>query len=299
MTRRSLATLGLAVLLATAGGLLLFRKAAPVDPSALRVRATALSVKHRIRVEYGDPEQFEVPPYPKGSGAIPGTQMRVAELAAVEPALAGLEQSLATYPPGFVSSLIRAIFLCGGLLLDGAEAGGTYGPAWLVLVATPTVGERGIFQTARLGVHHELSSLVWNRSPQIQLRWRALLPTGWSPARTAKEALGAYEGDGKTPHDGFLSSYGATTEENDFNVYAETAFTEAAELVKLAQSDATIAAKVALLIQAYEQIDARMGAVFQRLSLARFRRDQADSGTTVFSVPAPLVPTGQVVDLRE
>lgn len=148
----------------------------------------------------------------------------------MSPALDGIEEALAVYPAGFVSKLCKTIFICGSLNLGGAEAGGSYGPNWLVLVATEKVGVEGIFETAHLGVHHELSSLVWNAAADLSARWVALLPPDGSPAQTNAEALAAAREEPIQRNDGFLSAYAATTAENDFNTFAETAFAAPARL---------------------------------------------------------------------
>ena len=226
--------------------LLLGRKRRAVDPAALRQRAEAIGARHRIRIGYGAPDTFFVAPDPAASAAIVGGVARAAEPSALPRALDGIEESLEIYPAGFFSTLCKAIFVCGSLTRDGAESGGTYGPAWLILVATWEVGERGIFETARLGVHHEFSSLVWNALPGLPARWAALLPREWSPAGTNAEALAAGgRGADRPRDDGFLSSYGATTVENDFNVYAETAFADAGRLVSAAARSPVVARKTA------------------------------------------------------
>jgi hypothetical protein len=157
--------------------------------------------------------------------------------------------------------------------LDGADAGGTYGPAWIILVATHRLGERGIHDTARLGIHHELSSLIWNSVLDLPARWRALLPSGWSDAQDNAEALRSAEPGAADPDRGFLSPYGATTAENDFNVYAETVFTEPARLAALAKSHELIAQKMALLIDAYTSVDSRLAEVFHQLGVASLGLD--------------------------
>jgi hypothetical protein len=192
----------------------------------------------------------------------------------VPEALDGIEQALAVYPPGFVSTRCKAVFICGSLSLDGAHAGGTYGPAWIILVATQRFGW-GIFETALLGIHHELSSLVWYVRLDLPPRWRALLPEGYSEAKDTAEALKASPSGKGDVDRGFLSPYGATSAENDFNVYAELVSTDAARVAALADAHPLIARKLALLMDAYTSLDSRFDGIFRKLGLDVFATARA------------------------
>lgn len=125
-------------------------------------------MEHGLRVDYGDPATFFVEPYSSADAALPGGSMTPVDPKALSPALDGVEESLAVYSPGFISTLCRAIFICGSLTLGGAIAGGTLGPAWLILAASLRIGEGGILKTCRLGVHHEFSSLIWAKRPDLR-----------------------------------------------------------------------------------------------------------------------------------
>jgi hypothetical protein len=272
-----------------------------VDPQKSVERARTLGDRHGIVIGYGAPETFFVPPYrPADARIVNGVATRV-DRDALPPALDGIEQALAVYPPGFIAQHCKAIFLCGSLKLGGAEAGGTYGPAWIILVATRKVGEAGIFETARLGVHHELSSLIWNANPRLIARWTAELPANWRPAATPTEELAAgrpevVRGERDSARsDGFLSAYGATSIENDFNVYAETIFTDAGRVLRLAKSQPRVARKVGLLMAAYIGLDARFGALFARLGLGDLQPAQLDSAEEGVTVSPMAIPSGHVV----
>lgn len=287
MNRRRLILLGAGSLLGGLGGLLCWGSRSPLVVARLiQARAAAMGSRYGIRIGYGPPESFFVPPYPAEAAQIKSGVATQVALAALPAALDGIDQALPSYPPGFFSRLCKAIFLCGSLTLDGAEAGGTYGHAWIILVATSAVGNAGIFETARLGVHHEFSSLVWNRIPALPARWTALLPPGWTPARDNAQALEAPDHGAMPLADGFLSPYGATTAENDFNVYAETLFTAPRRIVELGKRHDRFARKAALLMAAYTLLDARMAVVFQNLGLAELR----DAIPVRLEDGAPIVP---------
>lgn len=124
---------------------LLLRDRGP-SPAEVRERAEALGKRHGILIGYGDPSTFFISPYGPKDAFIPGTAAARAEPAALPAALDGIESSLKAYPPGFFARLAGAIFICGSLTMDGAEAGGTYGPAWLVLAAPRRLGREAIFE---------------------------------------------------------------------------------------------------------------------------------------------------------
>lgn len=266
MKRRAI-LLGTGALLFGFGGYLLWGRRRFVDARTIQRRAEAIGVSHGILIGYGPPDTFVVPPYASAEARIEGRVATQVKLTALPPALAGIEQSLRIYPPGFFARLCKAIFLCGSLTYEGVQAGGTYGKAWIILVANEEFGEDGIFQTARLGVHHEFSSLLWKRMPTLQISWATLLPSGWQPVQSAAHALWVPERGFVKFADGFLSPYGTTSVENDFNVYAEILFTDPRRVIELAAEYDVIARKAALLMTAYAKLDRRLISVFQSLGL--------------------------------
>ena len=229
-------------------------------------RARAISREQGIFVGYGDPATFYVPPYLPEDAKLPRVEMRLAERAALLPALEGIEASLRQYPPGFVAKLIKAIFIAGWIAIDGIEAGGTYGYAWVLLAAPITIGAANITLTCRLGVHHELSSFVYNRDDTARL-WGETHPKNWRFATSTKLEIGRAKQSAPSPETGFLSAYGATTPENDFNVYAEKMMTEMPVVMQLAKQVPLIARKVAFVRQRYVEIDPRMDEVFSQMEL--------------------------------
>ncbi|HEX3695465.1 MAG TPA: hypothetical protein VH374_08740 [Polyangia bacterium] len=207
---------------------------------------------------------------------------------------------MSIYPDGFFSRACHAIFVCGSLILDDARAGGTYGPAWIILVASAESGVGGIFKTAHLGVHHEFSSLIWQKFPDLIKAWQPLMPVGWQPARDNAEALAAAETGSADPAAGFLTPYGRTSLENDFNVYAETAFAEPTLLRDLGRTYQVVAKKAGLLVAAYTALDDRMHDVFAKLELAQFGSAFPQTLSEGYAVPAPTtMPQPSIVDHSE
>jgi hypothetical protein len=244
-----------------------------VRPAAIARRARSLGERHGLLIGYGPPDTFFVPPYGAGDAHIVNGMATTVEPGSMPAALDGIEQSLGAYPAGFYARFCKAIFICGSLSLDGAEAGGTYGRAWIILAASMKVGVAGIFETVRLGVHHEFSSLIWLRNPPLIARWTTFLPVGWAPAANNAIALAAAVNDEKSTGqadrtDGFLSNYGATNAENDFNVYAEVIFSNAKRVARLAKVYPVVAHKTAMLMAAYTNLDSRFESVFQSMGLS-------------------------------
>ena len=249
--------------MALIGGTILALDGSRPDPAE---RARRIGAAHGIVVAYGDPSTFYVPPFLPEDAKFPMVDIRPAELPAISPALDGIEPSLAQYPPGFVAMLIKAIFICGRLTFEGEPGGGTYGPAWVLLSAPNEIGAAAITLTSRLGVHHELSSFVYFRQNNAEL-WQKTLPENWSFSASAAAQLRGNAARPPAEETGFLSAYGATSAENDFNVYAEKMMMEMETVMRLARRVPLIARKAALVRQSYAAIDPRMGAMFSALGM--------------------------------
>jgi hypothetical protein len=229
-------------------------------------RARRIGAANGIVVAYGDPSTFYVPPFLPEDAKLPQVDMRAAEPSAVWFALDGIEPSLAQYPPGFVAKLIKSIFICGRMTIQGEPAGGTYGPAWVVLAAPVDIRAAGITLTSRVGVHHELSSFVYYRGNNSEV-WQKTVPPDWAFPTSVAEQLKSNPAHLPPAETGFLNAYGATAPENDFNVYAEKMMTEMETVMRLARRVPLIARKATLVRQSYAAIDPRMDAVFSALGM--------------------------------
>lgn len=256
-----------AVVMAVCGGLLLATSQHGPDNAT---RARKLGEMQGIAIGFGDPSSFYVPPHLPEDARIPTVEMRAAQPKAIGPALDGIEDALKQYPPGFINKLIKAIFICGDMTIASAPAGGTYGPAWVLLSAPAGTGSDSIRLTCRLGVHHELSSFVYFRGDNA-VRWRKMEPGNWSFATTPDVQIQRDKSTPPNPATGFLSAYGATTPENDFNVYVEKMMTETPEVMRLSKLHPVVAKKAAFVRKCYVAIDPRMGAVFDALGMHRPR----------------------------
>jgi len=257
------AVLAGAGVLGLVGGALLLSSPRTRDPLQ---RAHAMGLAQGIVVGLGEPAAFFVPPYLPADAKIAGVEASAVQPAALTPALDGIEGALSRYPGGFVGLLIKAIFVAGSIRIEGAAAGGTYGPAWILLAAPVEIGAASIELTCRIGVHHELSSFVYLRGQTVQ-RWLASVPAAWAFAGSAVHQLAGDAAPAPPVETGFLNAYGATSPENDFNVYAEKMMTEMGEVMRMAASVPLVARKLALVRQAYVAIDPRMERAFIDLGL--------------------------------
>jgi hypothetical protein len=260
MTRRALLASG-GVMVAGGAWLLAPRLRRNADE-----REKELSAAHGIVLAHGDPSTFYVPPYLAQDARIAGLEMDAAHPDALGPALDGIEVSLSLYPPGFVAGLIKAIFIAGRMRMESEPAGGTYGPAWVLLSADVARGAASVELTCLMGVHHELSSFIYQREDLAE-RWGRALPPGWVFSSTAAAALRDHHRQDPPKTSGFLNAYGATSPENDFNIYAETMMTDTRGLLVLAEQNPLIAHKVRLLRKAYVEVDARMDAILGAMGL--------------------------------
>lgn len=229
--------------------------------------ALRLAKANGIRIEFGPSETFFTPPYGPSDATRPGFEAKQADPESAGIALEGIESALKVYPPGFVAKLIKAIFICGTLRMDGAQAGGTAGPAWIILSAPVDANRETIFATSELGVHHELSSHVLGYEPETSAAWTVFAPASANFVTRADEALARERAASPDPETGFLSAYGATNAENDFNTYAEKMFTEPSELVKLARKHGLVRHKLHFVIDRYERVDQRLRHYFSSSGL--------------------------------
>jgi len=265
-----------------------------MTPEDIAQRARTLELTFGVRIDYlAVPEAYTQPtdPLPEGVGR---GNIGVVDPRAVPAALDSLEQALSLYPSGFVARFCSSILLCDFLRREGRYAGGTYGNAWILLVANYNAGTTAIAESCRLGLHHELSSFVWRRSSDLHAVWQRALPTDWNPAEDSAHALQRSGVLDFRRTDGFLSDYATSSAENDFNTYAEAIFGSPLPLMNAARRLDLVRAKASSFMQVYCNLDARMAGVFKRLGLADILHSEPLSTTWTFSVAPVAVPAGVV-----
>lgn len=229
-------------------------------------RAKRLSSEQDIVISYGHPSTFFVAPYGPADALIDDMQMIGAAPEVLAPALEGVEAALNMYPPRFVSGIVGAIFIAGDLRVGSERAGGSTGPAWIILAAPDSFGSDGVRLNAFEGVHHELSSFVLQKA-NVNEEWAAFSPAGSAFTNTNERALARGTDPAPSPETGFLSAYAATTAENDFNTYAERIFTDADTLVALACKHPLVRKKLLFVLRTYVVLDERMDRVFRELGV--------------------------------
>ncbi len=240
--------------------------------------AERLSLKYGIEIRSGAPETMYLDPYGYDDVTKYGAEIYQASPENVHDALLGIDKALSVYPDQFVSGLIGGIFIAGKIKFDGVRAGGTYGPSWIIL-ATSDDTEQYLnnVSSVQFTTHHELSSFVYRQNPTLELMWGTLLPNDWQPVDSYVQALTPIdENISKLNQQGFLSYYGSTSVENDFNTFAEMVFVQPDELRALALRHKVIAQKMRLLMNCYSQIDPRMNRYFETHALNQVDADPVE-----------------------
>lgn len=253
--------LPLAILMFGLGAVLFWRS---LTHTSVEEHLELLNVRFGVTVSIVDIETTEY-----GQAAITdGLRFKPVDKTVVGVTLDVLEQELDKYPVGRFSNICGRIHLVGGLFFGGAEAGGTAGKDWIAISSSANHTAAVRYETARLGIHHECSSIVWSKQPQLQDEWRARLPLSWAETYDGEAQLELNQGRAPDISTGFLSSYATSSAENDFNTYAELLFTDPARLKKLSEENEVVFEKQQLLIRfylmtdpAFEKVLIEMGAL--------------------------------------
>ncbi|GEB71801.1 hypothetical protein [Pseudoalteromonas carrageenovora] len=217
-------------------------------------QANRLAKTYHLNIKTDNPKQSYSKDFTEEEGSLANVEVTITSLDSAPETLDGIESALRVYPEGFISEVIDTIYIAGSITIEGAAAGGTYGSRWIALSnVAQWNGTKANYENAHRGVHHELSSLIFNNSPFSVMTWQSLLSRDWKPAKSNFEALTK---DELAPDysAGFLSDYGKTSMGNDFNTYAEFAFAEPEKLRELAATYPVIANKLSVFITAYTQI---------------------------------------------
>jgi hypothetical protein len=235
-------------------------------PASIARQSLRLGQQHGITIGYGHPSTFFTAPY---KAAVPDSywlHMEQARLEGVAIALPAIGQALAQYPPGFVAKLIRAVFICDELRMEGQSAYGTVGRRWVILAAPTKDGANAISSNGLYGFHHELSSFVLEHAPGTHARWAEFAPSG-TDFVYGRALEGRSHAKPPPLSTGFLSAYGATNPENDFNVYAEEVFVNPQRVIQAARQEPLVQRKLDFFMRTYEAIDPRMREVFRGLEM--------------------------------
>lgn len=266
LIRRGLRWLGLALLFVALATVLLRE---PWEQRRIDRLAGEIVERYDIALRFGDPADFHLPPYAPAGDLI---RAEPADLHDVYSALRGVERALSVYPPDLINRHLAAIFIAGDLEIGGVRAAGTYLYAWIYISAASDLADRGPAYIAET-VHHELSSLLFLAGDFPTARWTAINPTDFAYLPTPEavlEAAGTHQDPAMAEtwyRDGFVSDYGMSSLENDFNTFAEMALGRPDDLRALAGRYPGIADKLAVLIDFYTSLEPEMGRYFKSVGL--------------------------------
>lgn len=178
-----------------------------------------------------------------------------------------IDAALAKYPADVLREHLGALYLLGELRYRGVVTSGTNSRR-AVYLKIGTVQE-GFTPAHVEGVlHAEFSSILIRNRPQYldQDAWKAANPPGFAYLGDGVDAV--KQGKARTRLDdalnarGFLSQYGQSTLENDFNGFAHHLWTGDPTLWQLAARHPSIQRKLTLALRFYQQLNPKLDEAF-------------------------------------
>ncbi len=222
-----------------------------------------VSDEYGIRIVYEIEDNFfsplENPPIPagpwRGSKVVPINHRILARYPAI------LLKAFKKYPKNVIKKHLKAIYFSEEIDADGFKYGGTYDPFRRIIYLVDDGGQSE--NLAISNFHHEFSSLLLSGHSIFINPWMDQNPQGFSYLRDVYEtweeiqqkidiSAVANEEDHKK---GFMSVYGQTTFENDFNEYSAVIFTYPAKFKKIMNQYPRVRAKFLVWIEFYQKID--------------------------------------------
>ncbi len=205
--------------------------------------------------------------------ALPDRPTYLADLPAslAPPAAQALAAALAIYPPGFVDKRVAVIALAGQITLWNIQAGGFFVADTIALNAHDVTTPGGQTFLAD-SFHHELSSIIRNEALFNVTDWTAANPPNFSYASMDdyKKILAQrppVEGDAALHAQGFVSLYGTTSLDNDWNTYAERVFGHAQTFAAEIAAFPRMRGKTRQLLDIYARLDSRLERFFATTGL--------------------------------
>jgi len=246
----------------------------PIGRNWAKDLADELSDRYGVMVRYTDPSHFRIAPLEPFGDVL---SIGPLDERNVLTALRGARSALSRYPPELVRGHLGAIFLTGDLETQGIRIGGTYLHDWVYVSGA---GLRGFWveDEVAIALHHEFSSLLFHDGEFPHSGWRSVNDTGFTYLEDPDAVLKAAD-QRRDPAEaeewhraGFVSDYGMSSIENDFNTFAELTFGRPAEIAALARRYPKIAAKLSLLIDFYQELAPELGAYFSENGLTAVAR---------------------------
>ncbi len=211
-------------------------------------------------------------------GAMVSTPTRPVRLLDLHPgdervALDLVDDAFAVYPAGFVPRVLKTVALASHIDVWGEDAGGFYHDH-MIAVNFEGLEDGGTHSFDVDTVHHELSSIVRRETTFNVTTWEAANPKGfrYMSLQGYKAVLadaGPVAGDAALHRAGFVSQYGQTSLDNDWNTYAERIFGHGTEFARWLTVEPARRPKTRLLMDVYMSLDPRFTAYFQHTGLTK------------------------------
>lgn len=207
------------------------------------------------------PEAWRKPSISPEGGALSNDQMKRAQSI--------LSRSLAKYPSDLLEAELKAVFVLSELRYRGVVTSGTNSRTCVYLKMGPDTTRysddyiEGTF-------HAEFSSiLIRNHADLLNKEaWSAANPPGFTylgdGVEAVKQGKAGRKYDESLLEQGFLTEYGASTLENDFNGMAVRLFTGDAQVWMLADQYPGIKTKLDLALDFYRKLDSTFTEAFFR-----------------------------------
>ena len=174
-----------------------------------------------------------------------------------------IDQFVSAYHPEFIRQNLVDIYLLDDLQCFGSPYGGTNG--WTSLYITVGPVNEGYTDPFLLSMlHAEFSSILMRNYSFPHEAWTSINDVGFTYSENDVKAVRQEDIRSQTEdllQRGFLYLYSTTSEENDFNLFAEEFFTNAEKLCELRARYERINSKAELAIDFYESIGS--GVEFQ------------------------------------
>ncbi len=212
-----------------------------------------IELKHSIKIKYDVAEK-----------AIPKLWQNPPSNATAEPLdqinlnrhIQTLSRELKKYPTEIIKQNLSNIYLFKSLSFYGVQYGGTSINTSLYLTGG-TISEGYDDDYFASLFHHEMSSIFYRSYPFPKEAWSSINSESFiyadSDSKVLKAIIRGNESENKIRlyREGFLSKYGQSTLENDFNLYAEMVFMDPQQLRYLSDKYPRVSQKFKLIKNFY------------------------------------------------
>jgi hypothetical protein len=171
-----------------------------------------------------------------------------------------VREAMDAYPKHLIKNNLDIVYGFGELGFGGYDYGGTYTYGTLYIV---NAGRKKGFTDhwVRGTFHHELSSVLYYNNPGLldEKEWNKANGEAFEYQFESGEEYSDYDDDQtyKVEHHelGFLSAYGKTSLEEDFNTFAEALFSGEYRFWRIVDEHPRVARKARLVIAFYNELE--------------------------------------------